>query len=130
MNKINQTTKQVVSFLSKHKAVKKIYYPFSEHHLNHEVAKRQMSGCPGLFSIELNTENERKIEAFVHKIKKFLMAVSWGGYESLMIPILAFYRIAEREKPNYPINLIRFYCGLEEADVLISDLEGALQEVD
>jgi len=48
------------------------------------------------------------------------MAVSWGGHESLIIPACAF-----AEDSGYPVNFIRFFIGLEEADVLIEDLKNA-----
>jgi len=75
----------------------------------------------GMFSIELNTKDEASIVRFCEGLNYFLMAVSWGGHESLIMPACAF-----GSKSELPINLIRFYIGLEEADILIQDIEAAL----
>ena len=60
---------------------------------------KQMSGCGGLFSVAFKTDSEQKMENFIHHLKRFLMAVSWGGHESLIIPTIGFYNIPGRTKP-------------------------------
>jgi cystathionine beta-lyase/cystathionine gamma-synthase len=52
------------------------------------------------------------------------MAVSWGGYESLIIPSCTFVKPGLYS--SLPDNLIRFSVGLEDLDVLIQDLEKGL----
>ena len=72
-----------------------------------------------LFSVEFkNTEMER-LERMVEKLQFFLIAVSWGGHESLALPVSVDYHGQTK-------NLVRFYVGLEEADLLIEDLKQAL----
>ncbi|MEO5583610.1 MAG: cystathionine beta-lyase, partial [Saprospiraceae bacterium] len=58
---------------------------------------------------------------------RFLIAVSWGGHESLIIPIITFYDIPGAPDPDLPWNLVRFYIGLEELDVLYKDILLALE---
>ncbi|RME10185.1 MAG: PLP-dependent transferase, partial [Bacteroidetes bacterium] len=53
-------------------------------------------------------------------------AVSWGGHESLVMPMAAFYNMPGKENPPLPPNLVRIYVGLEDPDYLIEDLEQAL----
>jgi cystathionine beta-lyase/cystathionine gamma-synthase len=53
-----------------------------------------------------------------------LIAVSWGGYESLIMPKCAF---VDENDPR--VSMIRFYIGLEEPDVLIDDIDQALRQV-
>ena len=43
----------------------------------------------------------------------FLMAVSWGGYESLQIPTCVFYNLNPDETPPLPFTFVRYYVGLE-----------------
>jgi cystathionine beta-lyase/cystathionine gamma-synthase len=58
----------------------------------------------------------------------FLMAVSWGGYESLQIPTCVFYQEG-LPLPSLPFNFVRFYAGLEEFEFLKNGLERAMKEL-
>jgi len=125
MHHIEKTTKKVVNFLSDHPKVEQILYPFHPKFEQIKLAKTQMTGCSGLFSILLNVEDKASINAFVNALKCFKIAVSWGGHESLIMPFLAFH-----DNPNYPDHhaswkLIRFSIGFEDSEYLIKDLEQA-----
>lgn len=89
-----------------------------------------MRGAGGLLSVYLKADTIEQAEAFFHRLQRFLLAVSWGGYESLVLPTAAFYKIPGREDSPQPFNLVRFYIGLEDADWLIEDLEQALSNAD
>jgi cystathionine beta-lyase/cystathionine gamma-synthase len=56
------------------------------------------------------------------------MAVSWGGHESLQIPVCTFYK-NENDAHHLPWDMIRLYCGLEETETLWNDLQTALAEL-
>jgi cystathionine beta-lyase len=127
LEKSNESAKKIVEFLSKHPAVKKVYYPFHESNPQQALAKNQMKGCGGLFSIELVTENTVKIEKFCNVLKFFRLACSWGSYESLQFPFLIFAEQKGNVKPTIKPNIIRFYIGLENADELINDFKLALK---
>jgi len=86
-----------------------------------------MKGCGGLFSVLVKTDKIENMRQFADKLERFLMAVSWGGHESLVIPMAAFFNIPGRENPSLPWNLVRFYIGLEDPDWLWEDLEKALE---
>ncbi len=78
-----------------------------------------------MVSVELDADQDG-IERFCDGLERFLMAVSWGGYESLAFPIAGVrdWRGHERQSA-VPVNLVRFSIGLEEPDVLIDDLRRA-----
>lgn len=122
----NETAAQVAEFLYDHPAVEKIYFPLHPSFEQYELAKKQMSGCGGLLTFKLKTDSKEKVEKFVSSIRRFLMAVSWGGHESLMIPMIVFHDNAGI--PDSPVHwtIIRLYIGLEDPDYLISDLSQAL----
>jgi cystathionine beta-lyase/cystathionine gamma-synthase len=123
IERISKTTKKIIEFLNQHEAIEAIYYPHLPSNPDYELACKQMRYPMGLFSILLTTKNEEKIIQFCESLKHFLMAVSWGGYESLIWPAIAYYDI---RKGDLPINLIRVSIGLEKAEDLISDLDQAL----
>lgn len=129
----DESAAKIVNWLKTHPKIKKIYYPFLEPSPLHEesyrqyaLAKKQMTGNGGLFSIETTAKTIEEAEAFFYALKRFTFAVSWGGHESLIFPTVSLYGIAGKSSPALPFNFARFYIGLEDADWLIEDLENAL----
>ncbi len=118
---------QIATYLENHPKINRVLYPFLPSFPQYELAKKQMRGAGGLLSVYLNAPSIEKVEAFFHRLQRFLLAVSWGGYESLVLPSAAFYNIPGRPDSTTPWNLVRFYIGLEAADWLIEDLEQALE---
>ena len=129
VSKSDQSAKKICAFLEDHPAVEEIYYPHHHTFPQLELAKKQMGGCGGLFAVKFKTNSKEKMEAFFTKLKRFLLAVSWGGHESLILPAIALYDIPGRENPDMPVGFTRFYIGLEDAEVLIEDLKVALEEL-
>jgi cystathionine beta-lyase/cystathionine gamma-synthase len=124
MERISRTTELLIRYLSDHPKVAKIYYPFYPGHPQHRLAISQMSHCSGLFTIQTITEDESAIEKFCNNLVYWKMAVSWGGFESLIIPSCTFVRPGLYS--TLPANLNRFSVGLEDPDALICDLEKRL----
>ena len=91
------------------------------------LASEQMQGACGLFSVIVRTEKAENIEHFCEQLKCFFIAVSWGGYESLVIPKVAGIEINSFDVHQEDHRMIRFYVGLESADYLINDLNQALE---
>ena len=58
-----------------------------------------------------------------------MMAVSWGGHESLIIPKCTGIQPADFDATNRGHRMIRLYVGLEDADYLIRDLGQALEKL-
>jgi cystathionine beta-lyase/cystathionine gamma-synthase len=123
----DESARYIIAKLENHPKVARIYYPFHHSFPQLELAKKQMRGCGGLFSVEFKTDSQEKMEAFVHRLTRYLMAVSWGGYESLVIPTIAFYNIPGKPTPTLPYTFCRFYIGLEDPQWLWEDLEQALE---
>lgn len=117
---------KIISFLDHHPKIEKMFYPFLPENDQYELAKRQMSGCSGMFSLLLKAESFQQIEKFCESLKLFLMAVSWGGFESLIFPAIAMFDQGSAAESDVPWNLVRLYIGLEDADDLIADLSNAL----
>ena len=129
MERTSASAVKIAQWLEAHPKVEKVIHPHLPAYPQYELAKKQMRKCGGLFSILLKTDRIEKVEAFHKKIKRFLLAVSWGGHESLLLPFCAFYGIPGRPDTTIPWNLVRIYVGLEDPDWLIEDLEQALEEV-
>lgn len=117
---------KIAQYLENHPKIEKVLYPFLPSFPQYELAQKQMRGAGGLLSVYLKADKIEQAEAFFHRLQRFLLAVSWGGYESLVLPTAAFYKIPGREDSPQPFNLVRFYIGLEDAEWLMEDLEQAL----
>jgi cystathionine beta-lyase/cystathionine gamma-synthase len=128
VNQSAASAEKVAVFLQKHPKIKCVYYPFSAQNPQFELAKSQMKQGGGLLSIVIDAESVEGVERFCDALKRFLMATSWGGYESLIFPLCALAASKSFENP-LPWNMVRLYIGLENADLLIDDLNQALEKV-
>ncbi|MDQ3016180.1 MAG: aminotransferase class V-fold PLP-dependent enzyme [Bacteroidota bacterium] len=126
MEKIQNTTREIINKLKGHSKIKRIIYPFDEAFPQYELARRQMTGCGGLFTIEFDLPDIASLLEIIKKVQRWKIAVSWGGHEALMLPIAALYDLPGRTDPHIPWNFVRFYVGLEEPDYLLEDLISAL----
>ena len=127
MERIDRSTRMIVERLERHPKVERLHYPLSPSSPQYELARRQMSGAGGLFSLELRADSPERMEAFFRRLQRFLLAVSWGGHESLVLPFVGFYGIPGRPAPELPWNFVRFYIGLEDPEWLWEDLQNALE---
>ena len=84
-----------------------------------------MKGACGLLSFYVKAGSREQIVHFCESFKHIMMAVSWGGHESLILPKCASLQPEEFDASNKEHRMLRLYIGLEEADYLISDLQQA-----
>lgn len=133
LRQIAATTQTVIAFLQAHPKVERVWYPHDAADPQAELARRQTTGASGLLSFTVRCDSTRSVERFCDALQRFLMTVSWGGYESLLFPVAAVYppdtRVADARAGQVPVNLVRLSIGLEEADVLVADLAQALDRV-
>lgn len=123
LEKITANTKKVVSHLKHHEKVESVIFPYDEDFPQYKLAKQQMEGACGLFSFIIKAKTIQEVEKFCESLRHILMAVSWGGHESLIIPSCASLQENEFDPNNTAHRMIRMYVGLEDADYLIEDLE-------
>jgi cystathionine beta-lyase/cystathionine gamma-synthase len=120
----SESTLKILESLRNSDKIEHIWYPFDEHNPQFDLAGKQMKMPMGMFTIALKTKNVRAIKRFCETLEYFLIAVSWGGHESLIMPKCVF---VDESDPR--VSQIRFYIGLEEPDVLLEDLEHALRQL-
>lgn len=128
LERINQTTKQVVDFIKHHPAISGIIYPFDESFAQYQLARQQMREAPGLFTFYIKAQSRQQVVTFCESLQHIQMAVSWGGHESLLLPKCAGIQDADFDAANPEHQMIRLYVGLEEAAYLISDLQQAFEK--
>ena len=123
------SAKKISKYLSSHPKIKKIIYPCNKNFDQYDLVMKQMKGCGGLMTMVLDASRKKHVLNFIKHIKKFQLAVSWGGYESLIMPVIALHDIPNKNNPDIPWNYIRLYIGLEDPYYLIKDLKQALNKM-
>ena len=86
LKKFRPHTKKIVNYLKQHEKVESVIFPFDKDFPQYNLAKQQMQGACGLFSFVIKAQTIEEIEKFCEGLQHILMAVSWGGHESLIIP--------------------------------------------
>jgi cystathionine beta-lyase/cystathionine gamma-synthase len=129
LERITKTTNKVVEYLKKHPRVEEVIFPFDSSFLQYDLAHRQMNGACGLLTIVMKAEKMQEIVTFCESLRHILMAVSWGGHESLVIPRCASILPEDFDASRREHKMIRFYVGLEESDYLIADIKQAFDKI-
>lgn len=116
---------KIAEWLKAQPRVGQVLHPALTDCPGHEIWKRDFKGSSGLFSFELKDASREERNAFVDRLELFGIGYSWGGYESLAMPVDP-HRTVTRAPAN---NLVRLHVGLEDADDLIADLSASLERV-
>ncbi len=119
----------IARFLAEHPAVERVYYPGLASHPGHEIARRQQRGFGGMLSFELGG-GDGAIPVFLGKLRRFSLAESLGGVESLIAHPATMTHAAmdaeARAAAGIGASLLRLSVGIEDVRDLISDLEAGL----
>ncbi|MEO5774065.1 MAG: cystathionine beta-lyase [Sphingomicrobium sp.] len=114
----------VARWLKAHSAVERLLHPAFDECVGHEYWKRDFLGSSGLFSFVLKDGGRAEASAIVDRLRHFGIGYSWGGFESLAIPV-SVDRSTNNELKGRAV--IRLQIGLEDPQDLIEDLEQALR---
>ncbi len=118
----NKNAEKVFDFLKSKKIIKQILYLPDRNNKNHKNWKKYHSLGNGLITFSI--KNKKNIRNFINKLNLFKIGFSWGGYESLIIPLQNLSPLKKLSiKSHY---WFRIHVGLESADDLINDLNSAL----
>jgi cystathionine gamma-lyase len=99
--------------------------------MRHGYAAQQMTGAGSLMSVVPHSQEIEPIRQFVESLKLFRIGVSWGGHESLVVPLqvprhmLPGWAAMPHHGPHDKVWLIRFYGGLENVQDLVEDIRQA-----
>jgi cystathionine beta-lyase/cystathionine gamma-synthase len=123
LDRISASSRAVLAYLKNHPLVESVLFPLDESFPQYSLAKKQMRNAGGLISFFVRAEKRQEIVRFCENLKHIMMAVSWGGHESLILPRCAGLDDSEFDPLNADHRMLRLYVGLESPDYLIEDLE-------
>jgi cystathionine beta-lyase len=116
---------RVATWLATRPEVREVIYPALPGARGHALWQRDFTGATGLFAVVLQPVAKERIDAMLNGLALFGMGWSWGGFESLAIPIWPEkVRTATRWDAGGPC--LRLAIGLEDPEDLIADLAAGL----
>lgn len=126
VNRSSSSAQVIAEWLAQQPQVEKVLYPTLKSNPQYELAKKQMKQGGGLLSVRLKAKDIPAMEKFVDSLNCFLIATSWGGHESLVLPICGL-RASASLSSQLPWNMVRLYIGLEDPELLKKDLAAGLK---
>lgn len=112
----------VAGWLEARPDVERVYHVGLPSYPQRELALQQMSGTGGLLSWVPRNPSQPWLAAFCDSLELFQLGCSWGGFESLAVVG------SVRELGEAPQPAIRLFCGLEDPQDLIEDLDQAFEK--
>lgn len=128
VNRSSASAQHLAEWLEQHPKVEKVLYPTLKSNPQYALAKQQMKQGGGLLSVWLKAKDVAEMENFCDSLQSFLIATSWGGHESLVLPICAL-KTSVSLSSQLPWNMVRLYIGLEDPEVLKKDLVNAIRHI-
>lgn len=125
MKEHSARSQDLAAWLEKQPGVRAVYHPALPSHPDHALFQRDFTGAGSLFSILLEPAPREKLAAMLDGLRVFGMGWSWGGYESLLLPIHPEKSRSATEW-NVDGNMLRVHVGLEGLEDLRADLRDGL----
>jgi cysteine-S-conjugate beta-lyase len=116
---------KLARLLAEHPLVERVMHPALPSDPGYGLWRRDFTGASGLFSVAFHPMHGSALAAFFDTLKLFGIGLSWGGYESLVLPMGNPPRNTRAWSSRGP--LVRIHAGLEDADDLAADLLQGLQ---
>jgi cystathionine beta-lyase/cystathionine gamma-synthase len=131
MEQHDRSGRFVAEFLSRHKKVKKVYYPGLRSHPQYDLAKRQMTGFGAMISFETGSlANAKKV---LKRVRLCSLAESLGGVETLISHPATMTHAAlgpaGRKAIGLTDGLVRISVGIENVEDIVKDLDAALAAI-
>lgn len=119
---------ELARWLAGRAEVRRVLHPALPEDPGHALWQRDFTGASGLFSVLLAPCSARALAAMLDGLELFGMGFSWGGFESLILPVHP-----ERVRTAVPWReegvLLRLHAGLEDTTDLIRDLERGFERL-
>lgn len=128
MRQHEQGALAVARWLQQQPEVARVLHPALEGSPGHALWKRDFTGSSGLFTVVLKPVPFAAVEALLDGLQHFGLGYSWGGYESLALPLDASEgRLRALCEPG--CQCVRLHIGLEDPQDLIADLRAGLDRM-
>ena len=122
---------QIAQWFEMQDAVDYVRHPALPSHPQHDVWQRDFLGSTGLFTVAFKPQySVAHINAMVESYRLFGIGYSWGGFESLALPVHPSHLAHVRSvTPVAQQSMVRYQIGLEGVEDLIADLQAGLKRL-
>lgn len=119
MERHGENARAIAHWIKERGDVDRVWHPDLPQNPGHEIWQRDASGTNGLLSFRFHKRVD--IPRFIEKLRLFSVGTSWGGFESLILPLVPAAGQDGDDGPN-----VRLHIGIENLGDLLADLEQAL----
>ena len=116
------TSLNIANWLKQQPSVVRVFHPALPSAQGPNLWSRYFSGGSGLFSFVIKYASQIAIDEFFNGFEVFSLGYSWGSFHSQILPVTAPERL-NIEFPPDKFMFVRLFCGLEQEQDLIMDLE-------
>ena len=116
---------EVARWLERQEQVSAVLHPALPGCPGHEHWARDFAGSSGLFAFAIRGDDAARVR-LIDRLDHFGIGFSWGGFESLALPIDPA-RVRSARPWEQAGSLIRLHIGLEDPADLIADLARGLE---
>jgi cystathionine beta-lyase len=111
---------EIARWLQTRAEVDRVHHIALDSYPQKDLYRLMFKGSGGLFSFEPKFQSREQVFAFCDALQMFQRGISWGGFESLVVPL-------QVSPSDYiaPRWVIRLFCGLESVEDMRRDLERA-----
>jgi cystathionine beta-lyase len=122
-----QSALDVATWLQAQPAIKRVMHPALPGDPNHALWARDAQGSNGLITVEFQPAfDSDTVERAIGTMQLFGIGASWGGFESLLLPV-DVRRTRYRDAPQALGYLLRLHIGLEDLQDIKTDLDTLLR---
>lgn len=131
MERHNANALTVATFLHAHPKVRAVHYPGLPSHPQHALACRQMVGFGGMLAFDVGGVEEGR--RLVNHVRLCSLAVSLGDVSTLIQHSASMTHASVPRERRLAVGitdgLLRLSVGIERAEDIVADLDGALKHV-
>jgi len=125
---------RVATHLASHPKIARVRYPGLPSHPQHELAARQFGGLfGGVVTFDLKDATKAAAFRFLDALELAASATTLGDlFSEVLYPAISSHRrVAPEERARLGISegTLRFSVGIEDADDILADIDGALAKV-
>lgn len=123
MDKHNANIIEVIEYMRDDPRIDVIYHPYAR---QRKLSEEVLEGYGSLMAITLADKDTERLKKFVDNLQTFLIGVSWGGFESMVLPSFKGEYTQTMKDRGLDITHTRMFIGLMEAEDIIADIKQAL----
>jgi cystathionine beta-lyase len=119
---------RLAAWIARQPEVERVLHPALPTDPGHALWKRDFTGASGLFGVVLKPVDRKAFAALIDGLALFGIGASWGGYESLIMPMSPGETRSATKWPHAG-PCFRIHAGLENVDDLIADIDAGFRRL-